>query len=177
MQILSQVDILLSSSQGCSKIDNCTFIHDERYPGVSVPLAQNTPSSAPIPPRLPPYNPYANPSHYYNPPPSNSSTPSPTQPTITLPWATPLPTPPIVPLLRPTPPGTPPASLQGHLVLPPHSPTAMQDTHKRRATPQEGNLKAMEEAGRDKGTQVGADRVLQGRAIQEVSRKVSKDTP
>lgn len=40
MQILSWVILELFSPQGCNKIDNCTYIHDERYPGVPVPITQ-----------------------------------------------------------------------------------------------------------------------------------------
>ena len=40
MQILSWVLLHQFSPQGCNKIDNCTYIHDERYPGVPVPITQ-----------------------------------------------------------------------------------------------------------------------------------------
>lgn len=136
-----------------------------------MPVGQSGPSSGPMPARLPPpYNPYGNPpSHYYNPPPSNPSTSPLTQTTTTLPWATLLPIHLTGVLLAPIRADTLPASLQGHPVLPPRSPTAIPATLRRRGTLLEGNRRATAEADRDKGTQGAGGRPLQGRATQAAS--------
>lgn len=67
--------------QGCSKVDNCTFIHDERYPGVPTPNSQPTPMvGAPQQKFTQPFNPYPSYNPMYNypmNPGASSATPNP----------------------------------------------------------------------------------------------------
>ncbi len=109
-----------------------------------VPGGQSTPSSAPMPSRIPSYAPYGNPpAHYYNPPPSNPGKSFFMQPTTTPPWATPLPTPTTALPPPPTNPDTQQPSLPKLLPLP-LSLTAIQGTLRLKAIPQVVNHKGTE---------------------------------
>ena len=83
MQVLSQVYTFLLSHLGCNKIDNCTYIHDERYAGVPVPPNYVPPHQTAPPPSSNPIGGYQQ-GVYNNSQPYINRPPAPMNPSSTL---------------------------------------------------------------------------------------------